>query len=228
MSERLLNVEERAERGSNAAQRMRKGGKVPSVIYGGDRPTVAITVERRKILDLLRAEGAGSNAVFLLQLGEGKQRHAMIRDMQVDPITGRIDHIDFQRIDMTQKIRVQVPVELLGEPEGVRNEGGIVDFVTREVEVECLPSDIPETLGIDISALHVGQHVEAGGLEMPEGVTLEEDPERVIAGVSHAKVEEVEEEEDELLEAEGEEPEVVGRSKDDDDGEGGDDAQDQE
>ncbi len=137
----------------------------------------------------------------------------MVRDMEVDPITREIVHVDFQRINLKEKVRVEVAVELVGTPDGVKNEGGILDFVHRKVEVECLPNDIPRHLRVDVSALHIGQHVEAEDLELPSGVVLAIEPDRVIAGVSAPRKAEVTEEEEEamLIEAEPEEPELVGR-----------------
>ena len=140
----------------------------------------------------------------------------MIRELQTDSLTGEMIHIDFQRILMDQKVKVMVPIELEGEAEGVKTEGGLVDFVTREVEVECLPGQIPQRITLDVTPLHIGQHVEAGELEMPEGVSLHVDPERVIVSLAVRRVvEEVAEEgeEDLLIEAEAEEPEVIQRGK---------------
>ena len=140
------------------------------------------------MLELLKTSGT-ENAVFLLKLaGTGQERHTMIRELDVDPVSRQIRHIDFQRVVMTEKVRVQVHIELTGTAEGVKNEGGIVDFVTREVEIECLPGDIPRHLTADVTALHVGQHIEAKDLALPPGVVLLEDAERVIAAVTHSRL----------------------------------------
>lgn len=215
MSDLVIEVHPREETGKNANRRLRAAGDIPAVVYGGSKNTVPIRVQRKSILDLLKGSGS-ENAVFLLKLvGSGKERHTMIRELQVDPISREILHIDFQRVLMTEKIRVQVPVELAGVPEGVKNEGGMLDFVLREVEVECLPGDIPRTLSVDVSALHVGQHVEVKDLSLPPKVTLLEEADRVLASVSQARVAEVEAEEEEegLLEMEPEQPEVIRRGK---------------
>ncbi len=216
MSEIVLEVHEREARGKNANRRLRAAGQVPAVVYGAKKDPVPIRVEEHKVGEILQS-GTGENTVFLLELhGTGKKRHAMIRELQTDSLTGEMIHLDFQRILMDQTVRIQVPIELEGEAEGAKTEGGMVDFVTREIEVECLPSLIPTHVSLDVSPLHIGQHVEAKDLELPEGVELVMDPERVIVSVSIHKVveEEVEEEEDELLlEAESEEPEVIQRGK---------------
>ncbi len=216
MSDIVLEVYEREAQGKNANRRLRAGGEVPAVVYGAKLDAAPIRVEERKVGEILKS-GSGENTVFLLQLhGTDQKRHAMIRELQTDSITGEMIHIDFQRILMDQAVRVRVPIELEGEAEGTKTEGGMVDFVTREIEVECLPNVIPTHILLDVSPLHIGQHVEAKDLELPEGVELHMDPERVIVSVTIRKVveEEVEEAEDELLlEAEAEEPEVVQRGK---------------
>jgi large subunit ribosomal protein L25 len=213
-SDQVLEVHARAERGKGASRRMRAAGKIPAVVYGGGKETVPIEIDRKAVLDLLKTSGT-ENAVFLLKLaGTGQERHTMIRELDVDPVSRQIRHIDFQRVVMTEKVRVQVQIELTGTAAGVKNEGGIVDFVTREVEIECLPGDIPRHLTADVSALHLGQHIEAKDLPLPPGVVLLADAERVIAAVTHSRLA-VEEETpaDTLIEAESEEPEVIRRGK---------------
>lgn len=216
MSEPVVTVEKREEIGRNIARKMARRGEIAAVVYGAGKPSVPIRVDRKIVLDLLKSSGS-EHAVFLLEMaGTKQQRHAMVRDMQIDPITGRILHIDFQRVLMTEKLKVEVPVELLGTPVGVKTEGGLLDFVTRQVEVECLPGDIPRALEVDVSALHIGQHVEAKDLVVPPKVALAVEEERVIASVAARRVAEVEAEaeEEELLTEEGaEEPEVIRRGK---------------
>ncbi len=219
MPEATLEVESRRETGKNAARRLRAAGRIPAVVYGGGKPPVPIQVDRKTLLELLKESG-GENAVFKLQLaGTKEQRHTMIREMVVDPLSRQITHLDFQRVLMTEKVRVEVPIALVGTPVGVKTEGGIVDFVTRQVEVECLPGAIPAALELDISELHAGQHREAGDLQMPPGVELLEEKDRVLAAVAHSRIAEAveaaeaEAAEETLIEAETEEPEVIGRAK---------------
>ena len=220
MSETTVEVRQRDEIGKNANRRLRAAGGIPAVVYGGGKEPIAISVEKTDVHDLLRQAG-GENAVFLLKLaGTGKARHTMVREVVVDPISRQIIHIDFQRVLMTEKVKVQVPIELVGVPEGVKNQGGVLDFITREVELECLPGDIPPQLELDVAALEVGQHVQVKDLELPAKVEMLEEPDRVIASVAHSRVAlEVEaaeaeaEGEEVLLEAEPEEPEVIGRGK---------------
>ncbi len=206
MSEMTIEVQKREATGKNANRQLRSRGKIPAVLYGGGRESLPIEVDRKTVLDLLKKSGS-ENAVFLLKLaGSDKERHAMIRDLQLDPVQRAIVHIDFQRIEMSQKVRVEVQIEVVGTAYGVKNEAGILDFVTRAVHVECLPGDIPSHLTVDVSDLHVGQHVEAGQLDIPPGVTLLDDPHRVVVSLSHARTEAAPVEE---AAAEPVEPEVI-------------------
>lgn len=216
MSEITLEVNEREQLGKNNSRRLRATGEVPAVVYGGAYEPVAIRVSERTVRDLVKR--AGDNAVFLLQLaGTDERRHAMIRALQYDPLTDRMLHIDFQRIDLSRAVRVRVAIELVGVPVGVKTDGGLLDFVTREVEVECLPTEIPARLSIDVSELRIGQHLEAGQLQLPSGVTLVEEPNRVLASVAVSRAtleaETPEGEEAALIESEQKEPEVLSRGK---------------
>jgi large subunit ribosomal protein L25 len=142
----------------------------------------------------------------------------MLRELQRDPVTERLLHVDFLRIDPDRPMHVSVPVRLLGMAEGVKNEGGILDFVQRQVEVSCLPANIPESLAVDISELHLNQNVAVKQLEVGEGIEILDDPESILAVVvpsraAEVEVAEAEEEAAEEAAAEGEEPEVIGKGK---------------
>ncbi|MEM7052102.1 MAG: 50S ribosomal protein L25 [Acidobacteriota bacterium] len=216
MSELIVDVELRETPGKNANRRLRAAGQIPAVVYGGDIDPVSIQTDRRKFLALLKEAGS-DHAVFQLQVpGTKKNRHVMIRALDVDPITRSIRHIDFLRVRMSEAVRVAVPVEVVGVAVGVKAEGGIVDFVTREITIECLPGDIPHHLEADVSELHIGQHLEAKDLELPKGVeVIPDDLGKVVVGVAQARVEEeVVEEEDDMLETVTAEPELVGGDKD--------------
>jgi large subunit ribosomal protein L25 len=206
MSETMqIEVQPREETGKNANRRSRAAGKIPAVVYGGGKESVSIEINRKTLLDTLKGH-SGENPIFLLKLGD-KERHAMIRNMEVDPVSRQVIHIDFQRVVMDQKIRVTVPIELTGIAVGVKVEGGMLDFITREVHVECLPGDIPKHVDVDVTNVHVGQHVEAKDLQLPQGVTLLDDPEKVIVSLSHARAEEAE------AGADRAEPEVIKKTK---------------
>lgn len=221
MSDITLEVQSREETGKNANRRLRATGLIPAVVYGGDLDPVAIQVDRRTLHDLFKQTG-GENAVFLLKLaGTDQKRHSMVRELTIDPISRQVIHIDFLRVLMTEKVKVQVPINLEGTPVGVKNEGGVLDFITREVEVECLPGDIPQTLELDVSDLEIGSHYEVKDLEVPAGVELMVELDKVVVAVAHSRVAtEVEEAEAEaaeagLLEAEEVEPELIGRAVED-------------
>lgn len=199
-----IEVNPREQTGKNANRRSRSAGKIPAVVYGGGKESVSIEVDRKMLVDTMKGH-SGENPIFLLKLGD-KERHAMIRSMQTDPISRQVIHIDFQRVLMDQKVRVTVPVELVGTPFGVKTEGGMLDFVIREVHVECLPADIPKHISVDVSGIHLGQHAEVKDLDVPKGVTLLDDAERVIASVGHHGTKESDE-------GGAAEPEVIKKTK---------------
>lgn len=216
MSESTVEVQNRELLGKNAARRLRRRGEVPAVVYGDGKDPVSVSIHRKTMTELVAK--VGENAVFLLKMaGTDNSRHVMIRDLQINALNGQMVHVDFQRIRMDQKVHVAIPIELHGIAIGVKNEEGLLDFVTREIEVECLPGKIPAHLELDVSELHVGQHVEAGQIELPEGVALRDEADRVIVSVGQSKLAETTEEEteDDLLEGAREEPEVMARGKDD-------------
>ena len=215
MAELNLEVQPRQETGKNANNRLRAQGLVPGVVYGAGRDPLPIQVDKRALLELMRS--TGHNPVFQLQLaGTDKSRHAMIREMQVHPVTRHLLHVDFQRVLMTEKVKVSVHIELQGVPVGVKVDGGLLDFVTREVHVQCTPDKIPAKLTLDVSGLHINQHAEAKDVQLPEGVELLDEPGRVIASVAHHKVEAAPTPaagEEPLLETEAAQPEVIKRGK---------------
>ncbi len=213
-----IEVHRREATGKSANRRLRSEEMIPAVVYGGGKEAISIRVPRKTLIDLFK-QGGNENRIFLLKLADtGQSRHAMIRDMQVNPVSRQVEHVDFMRIDMKKRIRVRVHITLDGVAYGVRTESGLLDFVTREVEVECLPTAIPQELRVDVSEVRIGQHLEVKDLVLPEGVTLIEDPDRVIVSVAHAKVE-VEAPAAGAVAAEGAaaEPEVIAKGKKDED-----------
>ena len=209
-----LAVERRDSRGKNNARRTRAEGKIPAVVYGAGKETVPINVSTRALADAFRG-GAGENAIFLLKLqGSDQTRHAMIKDFQRDPLSRRPVHLDFVRVLMDTKIRVHVPVEIVGIARGVKTDGGILDFVTREIEIECLPGNIPEHLPLDVTELAIGDALRISDLTAPEGVEVVDDLEKVIVHVAHPAAEEVAAPvEAEAAAGEPAEPEVLRKGK---------------
>lgn len=207
----VIEVESRQASGKNAARRLRRQGRVPGIVYGLDRPPFPVAVPPRKLEEVLRLE-TGRNTIFTLALaGQDRTRAVMIRDLQADPVTGRIVHVDFVRVDLAKTVTVRVPVRLVGTPVGVKVEGGIVEFLRREVEVECLPGDIPEHLDADISGLHVNQHVSVSDLVVGDKVKILTPAEEALAVVAPPRVEEAPAAE--VAEAAPAEPEVIKKGK---------------
>ncbi|MDA1233241.1 MAG: 50S ribosomal protein L25 [Acidobacteria bacterium] len=159
-----LEVTARAERGKNAARRLRVTGKVPATLYGLGKDPESIALDTRAMVRILN-NPSGHNRVFDLQ--GGAHGHAMAVDWQSDPVTGKLLHIDMKRLDLTTKIRVKVAVETFGVAYGVKTEGGLEDVILREIEVECLPEDIPASIRIDVTELKAGESVRAS--EIPDG-----------------------------------------------------------
>ena len=190
MGEVTLEVSRREGVGKGVATKLRAQGKIPAVVYGGHKEPVAITVDRKAVVDLIQKSDHGIRSIFLLKMaGTDQQRHAMIKDTQMDPISRRMTHIDFVRVVMDEMVRLTVPVHTTGIPTGVK-EGGILDFQVRDLHIECLPSDIPDSIDIDISSLELHQSFRVSDLKLPQGVKVHDDPERVVVGVTHARVEE--------------------------------------
>jgi large subunit ribosomal protein L25 len=187
-----VEVAPRSEFGKNANRRLRAKGKIPANVYGMDADPFAVSVDPRRVGDVLRLE-SGHNTIFKLTIEGGKQsRDVMIREMQRDPVTDGLVHVDFVRIDATKELHVKVPIRIVGLAEGVKNEGGFLDFIHREITVACLPINIPEHLDVDVSDLHLNQHVSFSDLSVGDGVKILDDPETIIAVISITKAEEEE------------------------------------
>lgn len=166
----------------NAARRVRVAGQIPAVIYGAGEPAVAIAVDPKQIIKILHSE-SGHNTIFDIQVGEISKAKAMIVDWQYEPIKGSLIHIDLKRIAMDKAIRVSVPIQLQGVPVGVKTAGGILDQVIREVEIECLPGDIPSHIDVDVSALGVNAAIRVADLPHGDKVKFLTDEEATVAHV---------------------------------------------
>src|SRR5215472_8971792 len=179
MAEKIVvEAASRDSRGKNEARRLRVGGKVPGVLYGGKGGAVTVAVNAKQVGAILRSP-TGHNTLFQIDLG-GKQQPAILKDWQVDPVSGRLLHVDLLRVAMDVRMRVKVPVHTFGEPAGVKQQGGIFETVTREVEIECLPGEIPAEFRVDVSQLMIGMHLRAGDIANDQNkVKLLTDPELV-------------------------------------------------
>jgi large subunit ribosomal protein L25 len=208
-----IKAEKRDIFGKNASGRLRRKGMIPAILYGSDASNVPLTLRKQDVFMILRSD-TGENTVFQVSF-DSENRDVMIKELQRDPVTDEILHADFVHIAMDKDIRVSVPVVSVGEAVGVKAEGGFVDFITREVEVECLPKDIPEHIDLDISGLHLRQSLKAEDITLPEGVKLITSSDTILVMIEVPLKEEeveVEEEEEEVI-AEEEEPEVIGKEK---------------
>ncbi|HKS22747.1 MAG TPA: 50S ribosomal protein L25 [Thermoanaerobaculia bacterium] len=211
MAEVTLEVTRRERSGKEIAKKLRAAGKVPAVVYGGHKEPVAIEVDRKSVSELIQKSEHGVRSIFLLKMtGTDQQRHAMIKDIQIDPVSRKMTHIDFVRVVMDEVVRVTVPVHIVGTAIGVK-EGGILDWQMRDLHVECLPNAIPDKIDIDITALNHHDYYRVSDLKLPEGVKVLEDPERVVVGVTHARAEVTETAA--TAEAAPAEPEVIKKGK---------------
>jgi large subunit ribosomal protein L25 len=171
----------------NAARRLRGTGMIPAVLYGAKKEPRAIAVDPKQILRILHS-AAGHNTIFDLSLN-GEQAKAMVVDWQYEPMKGHLLHVDLKRIAMDQKMRLSIPVHIQGEAKGVKLEGGLLDVVLREVHIECLPSDIPSHITVDVTNLSHGQAVRVSELPQSASVKYLDDPDAVVAHVTHVKEE---------------------------------------
>ncbi len=185
----LLEAKPRTPGTKNDARRVRKDGKVPGVVYGAGKPTLSVSLDPRQVSRILHSE-TGYNTVFDLAV-DGERTKAMIVDWQYEPIKGSLLHIDLKRIAMDQKLRVNVPIELVGEPAGVKQQGGILEQIVREVELECLPADIPNTIELNVADLVFGMVLRVSDLPKSDKIKFVTDPEQPVAHIISIKEEEV-------------------------------------
>jgi large subunit ribosomal protein L25 len=153
-----LLAERRIAAGGNVAGRLRLSGRIPAVVYGGADGTESVSVDPKELSRLLHSQ-SGVNTLITLNVDSGDTARVLVREYQIHPVTHRLLHADFYRVAMDQVLRVTVPVHLTGEAKGIKVQGGVVDFVHREVEIECLPADIPEHIAVDVTELMIHEGV---------------------------------------------------------------------
>lgn len=220
MAEIVVAAENRTETGKNVNRRLRTRGLIPGVLYGAKREAVPLAVSPKEITSILRSK-TGENTLFDLEIG-GSRRKVILKEFQVEPIKGHLIHADFYEVALDKPIEVKVHIEVTGTPVGVKTQGGLLDHVTREVEVSCLPADIPEKITIDVSELEMGKAVRVGDLKVPDKVTMLSEADLVIVHVVAPRAEEevaavVAPVEGEV--AAGTEPEVIKKGKPAEEGE---------
>jgi large subunit ribosomal protein L25 len=190
MAEMVLHVEAREGRGKGVAHKLRAVGRIPAVAYGGKGDPLALSVDPGAVEKILHS-AAGQNAVFTLQVKGHGTVPAMIRDTQHDPVKGKLLHVDFLRVALDTRLKVKVPVEVKGEPIGVKQQAGILEIVQREVEIESLPGDIPDHFVVDVADLNINDSIRVGDLKVDNRkVKVLTDPVRVIAHVLPPRAEE--------------------------------------
>jgi large subunit ribosomal protein L25 len=184
-----ITAESRDSRGKNEARRLRAKGSMPAVVYGGSTGPLPVAVSPKELTRILNSK-TGHNTIFNLNVGSSEDTPVMIVDWQYDPIKNSLLHVDLKRIDLSQRIVVNVPVITQGEPKGVKVQGGLHEIVTREVQIECLPQEIPEHFIVDVSELMIGQSIRAGDIPMGGSVKLLSNPDTLVSHVVALKAEE--------------------------------------
>src|SRR5580700_4578762 len=204
----------RESRGKGPARRTRLTGMVPAILYGGKKDSISLAVNAKHVARILRSE-TGHNTIFTVQVADGAAEQAMVKDWQVDPVTGALLHVDLFRVAMDVRMRVKIPVHPVGEPQGVKMQGGVFEIVTREIEIECLPTDIPEEFKVDVTELLIGKQIRASDVALdPNKLKLLTDPQRVLFHVVTLKAEvEPTAEAAATTEAAPAEPEVIKKGK---------------
>jgi len=189
MDQIIVEAAPRESRGKNAARRLRVAGTVPAVLYGGKTGPEALEVNTKQVSAILRS-AMGHNTILTVKTRDAEHA-AIVKDWQVDPVKGTLLHVDLLRVAMDVRMRVKVPVHVFGEPQGVKLQGGVFEMVTREVEIECLPADIPTEFKMDISGLMMGMQLRAGDIPLDsQKMKLLTDAGRVLAHVVALRVEE--------------------------------------
>ena len=187
----ILEATARDTLGKNEARRTRRAGRVPGVLYGGENSTATpISVEPKALLKILHSE-SGANTLISLKLAGAGEARVLVKEYQLDPITHHVLHADFYRVAMDRILRVPIPVVVKGEPKGVKQQGGLLEFIRREIEVECLPADIPESIEVDVTELMLHQGIRVRDLAVHPKWKAVSDPDMMIVHVILPKAEEV-------------------------------------
>ncbi len=180
--ETVVAAEARESRGKNEARRVRVSGRIPAVIYGAFQDPRAISLNPKDILRIIHSK-TGHNSIFDVEVSGAEKTPVIVADEQYHPVKGTLMHIDLKRIDLTRKLRVSVPVHVSGDAKGVKQQGGVLDIVTKTIEIECVPDDIPNQFDVDVTDLMIGTNIRVSDLPVKEGVRVLTAPEAVIAHV---------------------------------------------
>jgi large subunit ribosomal protein L25 len=207
MAEIIVEAERREAGGKNVNRRLRKSGRIPAVVYGRGRDPIPVSVDPITVSDILHSD-SGQNTIFKVSL-DGRHADVMVKDYQLDPVKGSLMHADLFEIAMDRLLELSVNVEIVGEAEGVKLGGGLMDIVTRSIDVECLPADIPDSIKVDVTALKINDNIRVKNLQVDPKIKILTEPEVVIVTISPPIKEEV------PVEAAPEtaEPEVIKKGK---------------
>lgn len=209
-----IKTERRERYGKNESRRIRREGMLPVILYGPNTKSIPLIMDKKDVFRILKSE-SGENTLFKVAF-DSEKCDVMIKELQQDVVSDQILHVDLIQIALDKKIRVTVPLVLVGDAVGVKAEGGFVDFMTREFEIECLPKDIPEHIAVNISELHLNQSIKVEDIPEVENVVFASDPQTVLVHVLAQKAEEIEEEipeeAEEIIAGEAE-PEVIKKEK---------------
>ncbi len=212
MPEIVVAALSRTETGKNVNRRLRVSGLIPGVLYGSKKQATPVAVSPKEIVTILRS-ASGANTLFDLDLA-GKRRRVILKEFQLEPVKHQLLHADFYEVALDQALQVKVHIEIHGTPIGVKTQGGVLDFVTRELEVECLPMDIPEKLSVDVSELEIGKHVRVSDIKVSDKVKVLTEPDIVVVHVVAPRAEEEVAPAAEAVAVEGAaEPEVIKKGK---------------
>ena len=212
MATASLGAQPRSDTGKGAARKLRAAGQIPGVIYGHGREPQSLTVDAREFNRLAERVRITSTVIELAL--DGKTARTLVRELQRDPIKRHVLHVDFQELVAGETVNVSVPLRFIGTPDGVRNSGGILEEVVHKIHVECDPSNIPDHIDVDVTALTIGHSLHVADIKLPEGVQVTDEPETTIAVVSAPKTEaEPVAAEAATTEAAAAEPELIRKAK---------------
>jgi len=209
-----IAAEPRAARGKNEARRLRARMRIPAVVYGAGKESVAVSVSPKDIERILHSS-SGVNTIFNLDIQGVETTPVMVVDWQHDPVKSNLLHVDLKRIDLARRLHVKVPVHTTGVPRGVKEQGGLYEIISREIEIECLPDEIPEHFTVDVTGLRIGQSLRAGDIPLSGSMRLVSPADLVI---SHVVATRGSAAEAEAAPAEAAEPEVVKKGKKEEEG----------
>jgi len=217
----ILNVKKRETRTKGTVKKLRRGGKIPAVLYGKGEKNASLVLDAKEFLrEIVHAE-RGENVIVSLRVegADSKPKNAIIKEIQIDPVKRNVIHVDFCEVSMTREIEISVPLVVIGNAVGVES-GGVLDHIVREVKVKCLPANMPSKIEVDVTELKTGGTLKIKDLKLPPKVEILEQPENIIISIIAPTVlEEAPAAEAAPVEGEAAEPEVIGRKKKEEEGE---------